>query len=202
MPDFSYEQALQGIVCGIDEAGRGPLAGPVVAAAVILPADTLHPILREQLNDSKKVSAKKRDRLFDLIQDTAQVGVGLAEAGEIDRINILKATFLAMRRAVDNLGVVVDHALVDGNQIPPLPCKVQCVVKGDGLSLSIAAASIIAKVTRDRIMSTLAARYPGYGWDHNAGYGTAEHRQAIQQLGMTPEHRRSFAPIADLFGNL
>jgi ribonuclease HII len=199
-PDLSFEHAVSGIVCGIDEAGRGPLAGPVVAAAVILPA-ALPAILRDQLDDSKKLSAKKRDALFEIIQATAIIGVGRAEVGEIDRVNILQATFLAMRRALDGLGQEVACALIDGNQTPPMPCPVQCIVKGDGRSLSIAAASIIAKVTRDRIMLALAVEHPGYGWDRNAGYGTLEHRQAIQRLGITAHHRRSFAPIADLFGN-
>ncbi|HLN23680.1 MAG TPA: ribonuclease HII [Patescibacteria group bacterium] len=199
-PDLSFEQAVSGIVCGIDEAGRGPLAGPVVAAAVILPA-ALPVLLRDQLDDSKKLSAKKREALFEVIQTTAIVGIGWAEVCEIDRVNILQATFLAMRRALDGLGQSVDCALIDGNQTPPMPCPVQCIVKGDGRSLSIAAASIIAKVSRDRLMTALAAEHPGYGWDRNAGYGTLEHRQAIQRLGITPHHRRSFAPIADLFGN-
>ena len=199
-PDLSFEQATGGIVCGIDEAGRGPLAGPVVAAAVILPA-VLPALLRDQLDDSKKLSAKKRNALFDVIQATAIVGIGRAEVDEIDRVNILQATFLAMRRALDGLGRNVDCALIDGNQPPPMPCLVQCIVKGDGRSLSIAAASIIAKVSRDRLMTALAGEHPGYGWDRNAGYGTLEHRQAIQRLGITPHHRRSFAPIADLFGS-
>ncbi len=201
-PDLSFEQARPGVVCGIDEAGRGPLAGPVVAAAVILPA-TLPAILLTDLDDSKLLSAKKRDMLFKVIVDTAQVGVGLAEVGEIDRINILKATFLAMKRALDQLQGgsrrTVDCALVDGNQRPPLSCEVACIVRGDGRSLSIAAASVVAKVTRDRLMGQLALDYPGYGWQHNAGYGTAEHQAAIRRLGPTPHHRRSFAPIADLF---
>lgn len=195
-PDFSLERALDGIVCGIDEVGRGPLAGPVVAAAVVLPEAIPLP-LRENLNDSKLLSAKKRDYLFDIIQDCALIGLGKADVGEIDSINILQATFLAMRRAFDVLGTQtrVDWALVDGNQKPPLPCQIQCVVKGDRKSLSIAAASVIAKVTRDRQMHTLALSFPGYGWERNAGYGTAEHLAAIQSLGITPHHRRSFAPI-------
>lgn len=202
-PDLSYERAVTGIVCGIDEAGRGPLAGPVVAAAVILPA-RLPAILTSELNDSKVLSAKKRDALFEVICGTAAVGIGQAEVDEIDRINILQATFLAMRRAVDALAPhgAVDWALVDGNQRPPLPCQVQCIVKGDGRSLSIAAASVIAKVTRDRQMTALAAAFPGYGWERNAGYGTAEHQKAMRQLGLTPHHRKSFAPVADLFDSL
>ena len=204
-PDLSFEHARTGIICGIDEAGRGPLAGPVVAAAVILPM-TVPAVLLEQLDDSKLLSARKREALFTVIVETAQVGIGRAEVEEIDRVNILQATFLAMKRALDQLqavgGLGVDCALVDGNQRPPLPCEVACIVKGDGRSLSIAAASVIAKVTRDRLMAQLALAFPGYGWDHNAGYGTVEHQQALRRLGPTPHHRRSFAPIADLFESL
>lgn len=196
-PDFSFEHSLQGAICGIDEVGRGPLAGPVVAAAVILPTAT--PVeLRNHLNDSKLLSAKKREGLSDIIHDCALIGLGEASVTEIDRINILQATFLAMRRAFNALREKsdVDWALVDGNQRPPLPCQIQCIVKGDSKSLSIAAASVIAKVTRDRQMRVLAEAFPGYGWERNAGYGTAEHTAAIDRLGVTQHHRRSFAPIA------
>ena len=202
MPDLSLEQTCQGIVCGIDEVGRGPLAGPVVACAVILPANP-HPRLLAELDDSKKLSAKKREALYEIIMAEAVVGLGRAEVDEIDRINILKATFLAMRRAVEALGQPVELALVDGNQVPPLPVgRVQCVVKGDGKSLSIAAASVVAKVTRDREMSELSQSFPGYGWERNAGYGTAEHMAAMRRIGLTPHHRKSFAPVGNLFGNL
>ena len=194
-PDFSFEDKIGGIVCGVDEAGRGPLAGPVIAAAVILPRP-LPELLHRHLNDSKKLSAARREELFDGIFECAEVGIGRAEAAEIDAINILKASLLAMRRAVDQIRA--DHALVDGNQPPSLLCALSCIVKGDGLSFSIAAASIIAKVSRDREMSQLADRYPGYGWERNAGYGTAEHMDALLRLGATPEHRRSFAPIREL----
>ena len=194
-PDFSFEDRIGGIVCGVDEAGRGPLAGPVIAAAVVLPRP-LPELLRRHLNDSKKLSAKRREELFAGIFDCAQIGIGRAEAAEIDAINILQASLLAMRRAV--LQVKADHALVDGNQPPNLDCGLSCIVKGDSLSFSIAAASIIAKVSRDREMSELASRYPGYGWERNAGYGTAEHMAALSRLGATPQHRRSFAPIRDL----
>ncbi len=204
-PDLSFERAWQGTICGIDEAGRGPLAGPVVAAAVILPED-LPTVLLTQLDDSKRLSAGKRSRLYQTIRQTARVGVGLAAVDEIDRFNILQATFLAMRRALDQLHRdgrgAVDGALIDGNQPPPLPCPVRCIVRGDSLSLSIAAASVVAKVTRDRLMAELAAACPGYGWERNAGYGTAEHRQALRRLGPTPHHRKSFAPVADLFDSL
>ncbi|MBF0372332.1 MAG: ribonuclease HII [Alphaproteobacteria bacterium] len=196
MPDFSHEIALGGVVAGLDEAGRGPLAGPVVAAAVVFDHARLPARLLAELNDSKRLSAKKREEMFPLIQDAALcVGVGRAEVDEIDRVNILRATFLAMGRAVAALGVPIDRALVDGNQKPPLPCPTHCLVGGDGLSLSVAAASVIAKVTRDRLMVALAQRFPGYGWERNAGYGTPEHMRALDALGPSPHHRRSFAPV-------
>jgi ribonuclease HII len=199
MPDFSLEEEFPGIVVGIDEAGRGPWAGPVVAGAVILDRDKLPDSLRHGLNDSKKLSPVARERLFALLTpDIAKVGVGQASAIEIDQLNILKATFLAMARAVEALGIVPGLALVDGNRPPPLACPVRCVIKGDGKSLSIAAASIIAKVTRDRIMSDLAIRHPEFGWERNAGYGTAEHQAALARLGPTTEHRASYAPIKRL----
>lgn len=195
MPDLSLEHAFGGVVCGVDEVGRGPLAGPVVACAVILPP-RVHPRLMAELDDSKKLSAIKRQALFELVMAEATVGLGRAEVEEIDRLNILRATFLAMERAVAALGTSVDVALVDGNQRPPLPVgRVECVVKGDGKSLSIAAASVVAKVSRDREMSLLSQSFPGYGWDRNAGYGTAEHRAAMRRIGLTLHHRKSFAPV-------
>ncbi len=202
MPDFSLEQAAKGVVAGIDEAGRGPWAGPVVAAAAILDRERIPADIAHRLDDSKKLSHAKREALFACLTqgDWALIGIGMASPAEIDSVNILQATYLAMRRAFEALGVRADLALVDGNRPPPLPCKVQTVVKGDGLSLSIAAASIAAKVTRDRLMTDLSARYPGYGWESNAGYGTAQHQAALAQLGVTPEHRRSFAPVAALVG--
>jgi ribonuclease HII len=195
MPNFALERRCQGIVCGIDEAGRGPLAGPVVAAAVILDPTTLPRRLKRELDDSKKLSREAREEYFAIIRRCARIGVGAASVAEIDRINILQATFLAMRRAVSRLGVVPDIALVDGNQPPPLSCEIRTVIGGDGLSLSIAAASVIAKVTRDKLMRALAARYDGYGWTTNVGYGTEEHRSAILALGPTRHHRMSFAPL-------
>jgi ribonuclease HII len=198
MPDLSLEKSLGGIVAGIDEVGRGPLAGPVIAAAVIIDPATLPVRLAEELDDSKKLSAKKREALASLVLESCACGFGEASVAEIDRLNILKATFLAMNRAVAALGRPIDHALVDGNQVPPLPCLVRCVVGGDGLSLSIAAASVIAKVRRDRLMAELAQACPGYGWEKNAGYGTAQHMEALRRLGPTPHHRTSFAPIAQL----
>ena len=194
-PDFSLERAAGGLVAGIDEAGRGPWAGPVVAAAVILDADRLSPELATGLDDSKKLSPRRREQLYEVLPGHARIGIGAASAPLIDEINVLAATMTAMGRAVAALGVVPDLALVDGNRLPELPCPARAVVGGDGLSLSIAAASIVAKVTRDRIMTALAERYPGFGWDTNAGYGTARHKDALEALGVTRHHRRSYAPV-------
>src|SRR5579863_4864708 len=195
MPNFALERRCKGVVCGIDEAGRGPLAGPVVAAAVIFDIERVSRRLKRELDDSKKLSREEREEYFLLIKACARIGVGAASAAEIDRVNILQATFTAMRRAVARLGVAPDIALVDGNRAPQLPCAIHTVIGGDGLSLSIAAASVIAKVTRDRLMRALALRYAGYGWDTNVGYGTDEHRAALLALGPTPHHRRTFAPL-------
>ncbi len=204
MPDFSLEAAARGeghaLIAGIDEAGRGPWAGPVVAAAVILDGARLSPELRASLDDSKKVSRARREELFAALPEYARIGIGRAEVEEIDRLNILRATLLAMGRAVAALPVRPDFALVDGNQLPDLPCPARAVVGGDGLSLSIAAASIVAKVSRDADMAALARAHPGYGWERNAGYGTAEHRAALERIGLSPAHRRSFRPIARLLG--
>ena len=195
LPDFSLERAAPAApVCGVDEAGRGPWAGPVVAAAVIFPG-----LAPEGLNDSKKLSAARREALFGAIMRDGLVGVGEASVDEIDEINILNATWLAMRRAVAALPEPPAHALIDGNRLPPgLPCGATAVVKGDGRSLSIAAASIIAKVTRDRLMRTLAEAFPQYGWDRNAGYGVKAHAEALRRHGLTPHHRRSFRPIRNM----
>jgi ribonuclease HII len=199
MPDLALELSLGGVVAGIDEVGRGPLAGPVVAAAVVLDRATLPPRLAAELDDSKKLTARRRDELAELVAVSCAVGIGRAEVAEIDSLNILNATFLAMRRAYQALGVAADWALVDGNRPPDgLPCPVRCVVGGDGLSLSIAAASVVAKVYRDRLMAELAGQWPGYGWERNAGYGTAQHLEALRRLGPTPHHRRSFAPVAQM----
>ncbi len=183
------------MVAGIDEAGRGPWAGPVVAAAVIIDQGTMPRELAEQIDDSKVLRPAKRVELAAALESCARIGIGAASVDEIDRVNILKATFLAMARALAALGAPPDTALVDGNRLPDLPCAAQAIVMGDSKSLSIAAASIIAKVTRDRVMASLAARYPGFGWERNAGYGTPEHRAGLAQLGVTPHHRRSYAPI-------
>jgi ribonuclease HII len=205
MPDFALERRCEGVVCGVDEAGRGPLAGPVVAAAVILDRRRLPKALRYGLDDSKKLVLEEREEFAALLEacekeGAAKIGVGAASVIEIDRRNILQATLAAMCRAVSALGIAPEIALVDGNVPPPLACSVRTVVAGDGLSLSIAAASVIAKVTRDRLMRRLALRYSGYGWATNVGYGTPEHQAALKELGLTPHHRRSFAPVQLAFG--
>lgn len=185
-----HRDGLRGIA-GVDEAGRGPLAGPVVAACVILPRAA--PRKLKGLTDSKKLSAAAREAYFEIVHEVALgVGVGVASPAEIDEINILQATFLAMRRAFDCTPGAA-HLLVDGNlTIPGLGCTQQAVVRGDGLSWSIAAASVIAKVTRDREMVALDAALPGYGFARHKGYGTEAHYEALRRLGLTPHHRRSF----------
>jgi len=203
MPDFSVENSLglqeKAAIAGVDEVGRGPLAGPVTAAALVINRTRSLGALSVLIDDSKRLSASRRTALAPVIQTIGTVGLGWASREEIDRLNILGATMLAMRRAVEQLTMrlegPVDFALIDGNRDPGLAWPSRTVVKGDGLSLSIAAASIVAKVARDRVMADLAARYPGYGWERNAGYGTAEHLAALDRLGPTPEHRRSFAPV-------
>ena len=194
-PDFATERAAGGTVAGIDEAGRGPLAGPVVAAAVILEPGAVAAGLFRGLDDSKALSPVRRAELFDALRRGARIGLGAASAREVDARNVLRATMRAMQRAVAALGVTPDLALVDGDRAPELPCPARPMIGGDGRALSIAAASVAAKVTRDRIMTALAARYPGFGWERNAGYGTAEHRRALRRLGATPHHRLSFAPL-------
>jgi ribonuclease HII len=200
VPDWSHEIAAgtrQGrIVCGVDEVGRGPLAGPVLACAVVLPAE-LDRDLAARLDDSKKIPAGKRADISAILRGCVRYGIGAATVAEIDEVNILQATFLAMRRAVAQLAMDIDHALVDGNRDPKLGCPATLIVEGDRKSLSIAAASIIAKVERDKIMRELGERHTGYGWERNAGYGTEAHLEAIRRLGITPEHRRSFRPICE-----
>ncbi|KAB2858034.1 MAG: ribonuclease HII [Sphingopyxis terrae] len=181
------------IVVGVDEAGRGPLAGPVVAAAVILCDDGI-----DGLDDSKKLSAKRRAALEVEIKARCRWGVGEASVTEIDSINILQATFLAMTRAVEALGVEPGEVLVDGNRLPRWRWRAQAIVDGDALHPCISAASIIAKEHRDRFMADAARRFPGFGWETNMGYGTAQHLAALRQLGPTPLHRASFAPVAQL----
>ena len=182
-------------VFGVDEAGRGPWAGPVTAAAICLPRG-----FDLAVDDSKKLTAKKRDALFETLIALPH-GIGTACVAEIDRLNILQATFLAMRRAVDaladNIGAPA-HVLVDGNKLPDWPYAAQAVIGGDGLAPSIAAASILAKVTRDRDMAALDAQFPGYGWASNKGYGAKAHQIGLEKLGVTPHHRRSYAPIAKI----
>ena len=188
---FEKEAAQKGYsaVCGIDEAGRGPLAGPVFAAAVILPAEVEIP----GLNDSKKLTAKKREALFPLIQEKAvSWSVAFATESEIDEINILQATYLAMRRACEGLSIPADYALVDGNRMPPLSVPGETIIKGDGLSASIAAASVLAKVSRDRLMLELDSLYPEYQFAKHKGYGTALHVELLRKYGPCPIHRRSF----------
>ncbi|MEO9601046.1 ribonuclease HII [Parasphingorhabdus sp.] len=182
------------MIAGVDEAGRGPLAGPVVAGAVILPDN--HAIVG--LDDSKKLTAKKRERLEQEIMDVARFSVAQCTETEIDEINILQATMLAMKRAVEGLDAVPDHVLVDGNRLPQWSYSAEAVVGGDAIHACISAASILAKEYRDRMMIAAAEQYPQYGWERNKGYGTAEHLAALKQYGPTPLHRKSFAPIAQL----
>ena len=197
-PDFSFENDLiaRGAtqIAGVDEVGRGPLAGPVTAAAVILNPNNIP----EGLNDSKALTKRRLAILEPLILASAEVSIAHASVEEIDEINILQASHLAMERAVAGLGQV-DHGLIDGNKIPRgLKCSATSLIKGDSRSLSIAAASIVAKMCRDRIMVELAQQYPGYGWETNAGYGSKSHISALQNLGVTPHHRRSFKPVHNM----
>lgn len=203
-PDFSFEDAFirtagaTAQVCGIDEVGRGPLAGPVVAAAVVLARDTRHAKLWEVINDSKKLTATRRADLYARIHDAGQVSIALCSVEDIDSINILQASLKAMQKAYAGLPQPAACALIDGNKAPKMPCHTQTIVKGDARSLSIAAASIVAKHYRDELMKKLDAEFPAYGWARNAGYGTAAHLKALEIHGITPHHRRSFAPISHL----
>ena len=195
---FTLEQARgwpTARVFGVDEAGRGPWAGPVTAAAICLPRD-----FDLAVDDSKKLTPKKRDALFEELSRLPH-GIGAASVHEIDELNILQASFLAMRRAVDGLAEAIGrpaHVLVDGNKLPDWPYDSGAVIGGDGLSPSIAAASILAKVTRDREMAALDEAFPGYGWASNKGYGAKAHRDGLEKHGVTPHHRRSYAPIAKI----
>lgn len=195
MPDFALEDDAGGIVAGVDEAGRGPWAGPVVAAAVVLDRARMPPELESIIDDSKALKRARREEIRLALNGCARIGIGAASAAEIDTHNVLQATFIAMGRAVNALGAVPDVALIDGNRAPSLPCPAVTVVKGDARSLSIAAASIVAKVTRDRIMASLGSRYPEFGWERNAGYGTPEHKRGLERAGVTPHHRKTYAPI-------
>lgn len=189
--EFEKEALAKGYksVCGVDEAGRGPLAGPVCAAAVILPEG----VIIDGVNDSKKLSEKKRESLFDVIREQAlSYSIAYATVDEIEEINILNATMLAMRRAIDDLEIKADYAMIDGNKIPPIDIDAECIVKGDAKSMSIACASILAKVSRDRLLYKYAEEYPMYGFDKHKGYGTKVHREAILKYGPCPYHRKSF----------
>lgn len=192
--NFDIERLHAGVVAGIDEAGRGPWAGPVVAAAVILDPDNFP----EGLADSKTLTEKRREKLAPLIRECAIVGVGIASVEEIDEINILQATFLAMARAEAGLATKPNVCIVDGSQKPTLKARTEMVVKGDAKSLSIAAASIIAKTTRDQIMRDLALEHPFYEWEKNKGYGAPAHSRGLESHGVTPHHRKSFAPIHNI----
>ena len=205
MPGFSLEQfaradGITGPIIGVDEVGRGPWAGPVFACAALLferpaPQDFLN-----ALGDSKQLSRKKRESLAPLIESHAVIALEEASVSEIEELNILGATKLAMKRAVEALEAQIETpiglALIDGNQLPKLSCKTQMVVKGDGISASIAAASIFAKVARDQYMADLAIQYPGYGWERNAGYGVPAHKTGLYSLGVTIHHRRTFTPVS------
>ncbi len=195
MPDFEREQQLMKTyhaIAGVDEVGRGPWAGPVTACAVVLDPNNIP----DGLNDSKKLTARNREALFEKIVKTADVSIAHVTVEEIDRINILQASLLAMETAVADLTKPADFALIDGNKTPKnLCCPCQTIIKGDAKSASIAAASIVAKVTRDRMMVTLSQQFPGYGWETNAGYGTKQHQNGLKTLGVTAHHRRSFKPI-------
>lgn len=204
MPDLEFENALQSegyeYIAGIDEAGRGPLAGPVSAAAVILPSGFRH----ELLDDSKKLTEKRREVIYQELIDRDDVlwSLSYAETDEIEEINILKATHAAMARAAQGLAQTPDFCLIDGLPVPGFPLRSEGIVKGDGKSLSIAAASIIAKVSRDRQMMVYAEQYPEYGFEKHKGYGTRQHMEALKKYGPCPIHRKTFAPIANLLAQL
>lgn len=201
MPDFAFEDNYNDEVVGIDEAGRGPWAGPVVAGAVVFHNRHEKAELLRELNDSKKLSAKKREKLYALLLEeqakgNISIGIGEASAKEIDSLNILQATFLAMKRAYQKLDKQPKFALIDGNQNPKdFPCATQTIIKGDALSMSVSAASIVAKVYRDYLMQNLAQKYPYYGFEKNAGYGTKLHIDGLKEHGVCDEHRKSYKPI-------
>lgn len=204
MPTWEIEDKITGAVCGVDEAGRGPWVGPVVAGAVMFLNREINPEILHNIDDSKKLTAKKRERLYELLLQEAQkgnltYGIGEASAAEIDSLNILQATFTAMRRAVQKLNPQPEHALIDGNRLPAsFDCATSCHISGDAKSYSIAAASVLAKVYRDNLMKELAVKYPGYGFEKNAGYGTKDHIEGLKKYGVTPEHRKSYKPIKEL----
>jgi len=194
----AFDQQFDAPICGIDEVGRGPLAGPVVSACVHIPPNNLDNPIWSQITDSKKISATKREKLFEPIKELCVFGIAEASAQEIDSLNIHHATLLAMKRAFENMPLSPKTALIDGKFAPDVSCATQTVIKGDSLSLSIGAASILAKVTRDRMMTKLHQDHPHYAWDRNAGYGTKAHMAGLESHGLTPFHRLSFAPCARL----
>jgi len=194
MPNFAREAALGGLVCGIDEVGRGPLAGPVVAAAVILDRQRMPRSLRTGIDDSKKLAPEEREEYAAALRSCAVIALGAASVGEIDRINILRASLLAMRRAVQSLPLIPDEALIDGQHCPPLGCPSRAIVDGDARIRVIAAASILAKTERDAEMCRLHERFPQYGFDRHKGYATADHLDAVARFGYSEAHRRSFRP--------
>lgn len=198
MPDFFYEQRVSGACAGVDEVGRGPLAGPVIAAACVFKTYDIPSSLADHIQDSKKLTAKRRLLVRDQLIPYVHIAWGGASVGEIDTLNIHQATLLAMARAVEKLPLVPQGALVDGKFAPNWSLPTTCLVNGDSLSLSIAAASIFAKMIRDDVMKILGKRYPGYGWESNMGYGSAKHLEGISTQGVTRHHRMSFAPCRGL----
>ncbi|HCE59732.1 MAG TPA: ribonuclease HII [Wolbachia sp.] len=195
-PDFALENELPGIIAGVDEVGRGPLAGPVISAAVVF---TDRSTVIDGINDSKKLTPKSRQVLYHKITSAAKFGIGMASVEEINSYNILGATKLSMKRALIDLNLDLDYVLVDGNQPPEVKWQVKPVINGDSISISIAAASIIAKVTRDQLMQGLHNKYPQYNWHKNKGYGTKEHINAINLHGITEHHRKNFAPCSSAY---
>ena len=203
MPNFEIEDEYVGLIAGVDEAGRGPWVGPVVAGCVVFLDRKVDEFLLNNLNDSKKISKKKREQLYEVLYKEKEngkilIGVGITSAKEIDEINILNASFLAMKRAIDDANANPCMVLVDGNREPKnFGYKTKAVIKGDAKSYSISAASIIAKVYRDKMMEDMAKKYPGYGFEKNAGYGTKAHIEGLKLYGITPEHRLSYAPVKE-----
>ena len=193
-PSYKFDEAYESPIIGVDEVGRGPLAGPVISAAIILNKE----IIPEGINDSKKLSKKKRIIINEQLILHHSYAIGVATVEEIDKINILQASLLSMKRAILGLKIVPKSILVDGNKLPDLEYKMYPIVKGDSKSVSIAAASIIAKVYRDKLMEDLSIQYPGYYWEKNSGYGTKQHLLALNNLGVTPIHRKTFAPIYNM----
>ena len=193
-PSYKFDQAYETPIIGVDEVGRGPLAGPVISAAIILNKEKIP----EGINDSKKLSKKRREFINEELITQHSFAIGIASVEEIDKINILQASLLAMKRAVLNLNIKPKTILVEGNKLPDLEYNMYPIIKGDSKSISIAAASIIAKVYRDKLMQDLSLQYPGYYWEKNSGYGTKQHLLALNNLGVTPIHRKSFAPIYNM----